>query len=93
MLSRTLRATLLLSPQNPSRLDYFFFFFSPSFFFFFFIFFFFSPPEMLEFIEEALDEITLAIESFVEGWQVDPVGHEFDIGPRAARSWRRASES
>jgi hypothetical protein len=41
---------------------------------------------MLEFIEEALDEIALAVEPFVEGWQVDPVGHEFDIGPRAAFS-------
>ena len=41
---------------------------------------------MLEFIEEALDEIALAVEPFVEGWQVDPVGHEFDIGTRAAFS-------
>ena len=39
---------------------------------------------MLEFIEEALDEITLAIEAFVERWQVDPVRHEFDVGACAA---------
>ena len=36
--------------------------------------------EMLEFVEEALDDIALAIEPFVERWQVDPVGHEFDVG-------------
>ncbi len=35
---------------------------------------------MLEFVEEAFDQIALAIEPFVEGRQVHPVGHQFDVG-------------
>jgi len=40
---------------------------------------------MLEFVEEALDQIALSIEPFVEWRQVYPVGHEFDVGACSAR--------
>src|SRR5882672_4646632 len=41
--------------------------------------------EVLEFVEEALDQIASAIEPLVKGRKVHPVRHQFDIGSRAAR--------
>jgi len=41
---------------------------------------------MLEFVEEAFDEIALSVETFVEGRQVDAVGHEPDVGAGTAHS-------
>jgi hypothetical protein len=35
---------------------------------------------LLEFAEEPLDQVALAIEPFVEPWHIDPVRHGFDIG-------------
>ena len=41
--------------------------------------------EMLEFVEEPFDQITPAIEPFVEGRQVHPVRHKSDVGSGATR--------
>jgi len=38
---------------------------------------------MLEFIEEALDEITPFVEALAEGRQIGSIGHKSDIGARA----------
>src|ERR1051326_4342818 len=40
--------------------------------------------EMLELVEEALDEIAVAIEEGAEGRDVDAPRHGLDVGPRAA---------
>ncbi len=39
--------------------------------------------EMSEFVEEAFDEVPEAVEISAEGWDVHPVGHWFDVAPRA----------
>jgi hypothetical protein len=52
-------------------------------------------PEVFEFVEEAFDEISEAIEVWAERWKVDAPGHRLDVGqaPRSARVWRKASLS
>ena len=40
-------------------------------------------PEMFEFVEEAFDEVSEAIEKSAEGGDVHPVGHWFDVAPCA----------
>ena len=42
-------------------------------------------PEVFEFVEEALDEIAMAVEQRAEGRGVQPVRHRLDVGPSAAR--------
>jgi hypothetical protein len=39
---------------------------------------------MLDFVEEALDEISVSVEVGAEGRHVLAVGHRFDIGPCTA---------
>ena len=41
-------------------------------------------PEVLEFIEEALDEVTVSVEEPAEGGDIDAVRHWLDVGPCAA---------
>ena len=40
-------------------------------------------PEVLELVEEALDQISVAIEPWAEDRHVDPVWHGLDVGPGA----------
>lgn len=41
-------------------------------------------PEMLELVEEAFDQVAVAVEPGAEGRDVYPVRHGFDVGPGAA---------
>lgn len=41
--------------------------------------------EMFEFVEEAFDEVSEAIEIGAERRNFDPAGHWLDVGPSAAR--------
>ena len=43
-----------------------------------------DSPEVVEFVEEALDEIAVAVEKPAEGWDIDAVRHRLDVGPCAA---------
>jgi len=40
-----------------------------------------NRSEMFEFAEEALDEVTIAVEEGAEGGDVDPSRHRSDVGP------------
>ena len=51
--------------------------------------------EVLELVEEALDEVPVAIQEGAEGGLVDPAGERLDVGPGACagEAWRSASLS
>ncbi len=40
-------------------------------------------PKMLEFVEEALDQVSIPVEEGAEGGDPHPAGHGFDVGPGA----------
>jgi hypothetical protein len=37
--------------------------------------------EMLNLVEEALDQVAIAVKEWAERWDVDPVRHRLDVGP------------